>query len=247
MRTAFTYMFKDTRFNNKFFSIFILTFIMLALCSTPNLLDTPSITLTVKKVSNPFIYLLPYIGMILYIILCGYLCIGIKAIQQQTNNIILPFLNYKTTFLKGLKFFFSLSLLILLIVIFITSIKFISSFFLHNNSLEITTFILTGFFLLLYMPAFIWLFSAENKLTSFLAWKKARYCIRKNSTKYYINIGLLFLINIAGELVSKIILIIFNLVFNHNYFIWLITSFESSLILTYLSFVSIYLIAKSIK
>ena len=95
MREAFTYMFKDTMFGKKAFTYWFICFFTLLLAGAPEVFKTPIATQapTVNSVSNPFLIVLPLASILLYAILGGYYFTGIKAIFEQKNNIVLPFIN----------------------------------------------------------------------------------------------------------------------------------------------------------
>ena len=92
MREAFTYMFKDTMFGKKAFTYWVISFLALLLAGTLEVFKTPVATQApvVNSVSNPFLILLP---LLLFAILGGYYFSGVKAIFEQKNNIVLPFIN----------------------------------------------------------------------------------------------------------------------------------------------------------
>ena len=109
MREAFTYMFKDPRYNDKAMTFFIICFIAFALKASPEVLKINTMGLAqgpqVTPVSNPILLVvLPLIGTLFDWVLSGYCLTSIQAITKQNQNYILPFMNIGSSFVKGFKF-----------------------------------------------------------------------------------------------------------------------------------------------
>ena len=66
MKEAFTYMFKDPRYNDKAIVYFVICFIALALMATPEISNLNTVGLSqgpkITPVTNPIFIILPFIG-----------------------------------------------------------------------------------------------------------------------------------------------------------------------------------------
>lgn len=247
MKKAFTYMFQDPGYRKKTEIYFVICFFALALMATPELANigagvnpytqTPKIT----QVTSPMFFFLPLIGSAFSIILSGYYFTCVQAIAQQQNNIVLPFMNIWTSFVKGFKFFVTVILTSLVIGILYALCSFVGSFgIIIFSIILLLIFGLCG-------NAFMWLYSIEGKLTTFFAWKKAAILVKKNAGIYFRNLLLSILLIIAGAIVSTLFMLLFNYLLNNTYIAWILTSIEGAVIASYTAFVGMYLIAKSIK
>ena len=113
MREAFTYMFKDPRYNDKAMIYFIICTLSLSLMATPELANLNTLFANgpkVAPVTNPIFTILPLIGALFNWILCGYFYNCVQALTKQKQNYILPFLNIGSAFVKGFKFTISIIL-----------------------------------------------------------------------------------------------------------------------------------------
>lgn len=244
MREAFTYMFKDPRYNDKAIAYFVICTLSLALMGAPELAsintllaDGPKVTTT----TSPLFTILPVIGMVFNMILCGYYYTCVQALTRQNQNYILPFINIPSSFIKGLKLFIAVFLFLI-----VTGIA--CALFTFAGQLGVV--ICYTLFLLLFSicaNAFLWLFSNEGKISTFLAWNKAFKLISANSKTYFTNLIILGLITLAGALASTLFLFLFNFLVSNIYVAWILTSIEGAIIASYTAFVSMFLIAKSIK
>lgn len=242
MRDAFTYIFKDPGFGQKVVSFCMVFFVILSLLGAPQLTNTISSAPAVLKVSNPFLNWLPFFGVIISFALWGYSTVCIKAITQKQSNIVLPFFNFKNSILRGLRFFFAT-----LVYTLPLTIGFFMLIFAQNRLILTLLTLVVGVFVLYYFNALFWIYANEERLSSFFALKKATKYIKNNIKLYFTNLGLIFLINLLGILFSWISIYALSYMFNNVHFAWLATSLVSSIIATYIAFVGMYLIAKSIK
>ena len=242
MREAFSYMFKDPGFGQKFVPFCFVNFIALLLFGAPQLTSITSSVPTVLKVTNPFWYWLPFLGGIISFALFGYATVCIKAITQKTSDIVLPFFNFKNSILRGFRF--------LIATLGFTLIGVFSLFILTLTQawlLLILAIIILGGFALIYFNALFWIFANEERLSSFFAWKKATRYIKQNLKQYLNNLGIIILINLIASTLSGIIMYTMNYIFSTSHVAWIASSLTGSIISSYVAFVTIYLIAKSIK
>lgn len=237
MRYAFSYMFKDPGFGQKFVPFCFVNFIALLLFGAPQLTSITSSVPTVLKVTW-----LPFLGGIISFALFGYATVCIKAITQKTSDIVLPFFNFKNSILRGFRF--------LIATLGFTLTGTLSLFLLAIAQawlLLILAFIILGGFALIYFNALFWIFANEERLSSFFAWKKATRYIKQNLRQYFNNLGIIILINLVESTLSGTIMYTMNYIFSTSHVAWIASSLTGSIISSYLAFVTIYLIAKSIK
>ena len=250
MREAFTYMFKDTMFGKKAFTYWVISFLALLLAGALEVFKTPVATQapTVNSVSNPFLIVLPLASILLYAILGGYYFTGIKAIFEQKNNIVLPFINPWKNFVKGAKFGIAQSLptLILLAIIYLF---FLRTPLFATNIVKIFSIVLVVIFCtfyFIYTNAFYLLFANEDKIFAYFRWKKVCEMLKNTNKKiYFRNLFLVIIVDVLGGLLSSLFTYIFNFLVKNTYVAWIVTSAEGALIAGCTAFVTMYLVAKS--
>lgn len=247
MKEAFTYMFKDPGYRKKAEVYFVFCFIALALMATPELANISSGVCPyaqspiVTPTTSPILLFLPLIGMVFNFILSGYYFTCVQAITKQQNNIVLPFMNIWSSFVKGFKFF---------VAVILTSIVFgiLYALCVFGGPIAIGVFSLILLLIFgLCGNAFMWLFSIEGKISTFFAWKKAACLVKQNAGIYFKNWFLSGLLIIVGAIVSTLFMFLFNYLLENAYIAWIATSIEGAVIASYTAFVGMYLIAKSIK
>lgn len=245
MREAFTYMFKDPGYDKKAITYFVICLCSLALTMSPELanITTPNFAEAAKvaKPSNPIFTFLPIIGNFFSLLLAGYHLNCVEAITKQNQNIVLPFFNLATAFVRGIKnVIASLFMTLVLVLLFIPCII--------GGKIAIAVgTVLLILFLLYFFNALMWIFANEDKLTSYMAWKKAIKLVAQNKGTYFVNWLLLITLTIAGGILSSALMILFNFLLGNAYTAWLATSVESAIIASYVAFVGMYLVAKSIR
>lgn len=251
MREAFTYMFKDTMFAKKAFAYCFICFVTLLAAGAPDALKTTIVaqTPTIDSVPNPFLNLFLLIAILLYAILGGYYFSGIKAISEQKNNIVLPFINPWKNFTKGTKF----GIAYLLPNIIIAGIVYflIQTYITQFNIIVIPTIILAiAFcsFYFIYSNIFYLLFANEGKFLTYFRWKKACETLKNANKKvYFKNLFLVVFVNILGGLLSSSFNHIFNYLITNNHVTWVISSIEGAIIEGFTAFVTMYLVGKAIE
>ncbi len=249
MREAFTYMFKDTMFSKKAFTYWFICFLTLLLAGAVEVFKTPIATQapTVNSVSNPFLILLPLVSILLYAILGGYYFAGVKAIFEQKNNIVLPFINPWKNFVKGAKFGIAHSLPIIIIIaaiIYIFTHPFVNILIIYILILNLIC--ICALFYFIYSNAFYLLFANESKLLTYFRWKKVCEMLKNTNKKiYFRNLFLVLFVDILGGILSSLFNYIFNILITNSYAAWIVTSAEGALIAGCTAFVTMYLVAKS--
>ena len=248
MKEAFIYMFKDNCFWKKAITYFFVSFIaclfisysQINTCSGMCPVASKPTVISVNSIS-PIIYQL--IGIFINMIVAGYFLSSIKAITSQTSNIVLPFFSFRNNFVKGFKFNLS---------VFTTIILYSFTFGLLYSFYSTATFAKIGFIILLIFyiftgVAFVWLFAQEEKFITFFNFKKVIIKIKediKNYIKYVLIIAGILLISIAVTFVIE--LLISNFV-KDIIIAMVITTLITTVFATYINFVNMHLIAKSIK
>ena len=245
MREAFTYMFKDPGYEKKAIVYFVILFLATALSISPEFANMEMANFSNPKMyaetSNPIFIFFPLIANFFMILLGGYHMVCIQAISKQGNNIVLPFFNFKLAIVTGFKNLIANLLLIivtlLLFVPFLIILKVASAF----------VGVLFALFLGIIFNALTWIFAHDGKLTSYLCWKKAISLVKQNSRSYFVNLLVLGLLSLAGTIVIGILSLLFNFLLGNIYLSWIATAAEIAIIASYIAFVCMYLIAKSIK
>lgn len=249
MREAFTYMFKDPMFGKKAFTYWSICFLTLLLAGVAEAFKAPIATQTptINSVSNPFLTTLPLVSIFLFAILGGYYFSGVKAIFEQKNNIVLPFINTWKNFVKGVKFGIAQAIPILILVAIIYSLA-TPSFTTSNLIFATVLAIIFCTFYFIYSNIFYLLFANEGKFFTYFRWKKACETLKiANKKIYFRNLFLVIFVDILGGLLSSLFTYIFNLLISNHYAAWIITSAEGALIAGCTAFVTMYLVAKSIE
>lgn len=245
MLEAFTYMFNDNMLKKKALTYFV--FVLLA-----NLLTQISLIFAPPArgvVAPPQYYILSILSAIVMMIPTGYLISCIKAILEQNENPVLPFLNVKNNFVLGFKFFINILLLSLSVgVIFVLILipAAILSVILPKIFLYIfltILFIITFLAIIFYSPAFYCLLAKKEWYTAFFRFVRTTKVISLDIGNYLKRFGIIILLILAGGVVSSLV----NLLCPPNYIGATIMAFLLSVISSYTVFVFAHLTAKSVK
>jgi len=248
MKEAFTYMFKDNMFKKKAFMYFVFALIagFIVQCANTYLPSTP------KTVPPIQYYLLWLLGTFAMFIPQGYNLNCIRAIMEQRENPILPFMNIKNSFIIGFKFYLSLFIFMLGIVaasiVYCIIIGILSS--LHLQILSILMCLFLILFLLvfllvfiIYIPAFCCTFAKTELLTIFFRFVRVTKLIKQDIVNYFKYVGLYAVFFIGIFIIS----ILISIPFQGNIIGAFIIAFLTSLIGAYTSFVAAYLTARAVK
>ena len=190
---AFSYMFKDNKFWTKFGTLFILTFLCLLQTLFPE-----------NKESFKYLFFYGIVSLIVFgvnILYYGYLSAGIKSIAEQNDNFILPFFNFKTHGIIGLKFMvgglmFSFAAMLVFLIIGI-GCGIVYALIPPLGTILGIIFILAIFILLLvYCLAFYRIFAITQDIFAFFKIKEIFKSVKdnfKNYIKYLLTTLLLFI------------------------------------------------------
>ena len=252
MREAFTYMFKDNCFHKKAFIYFILSFIAMSVIAVADM-NTCSYGCPINqaKLITPTIKfdILCYrtIGLILHTLTLGYFITCLEAVIKQKDNILLPFFNLKLCFTKGLKLFLSIISTVIIYYILLFTYGAMSNFIpvLRPEFVNILSLLTILFYIFCY-NSFIYLYAQTNKFFSFFNFKVALLTIKNSQKTYFKYWSILVLIFVLSSIIVYIIESLLGKI-NNEYTVMLLTNFASSALQTYLTFVSLLLISKSIK
>ena len=246
MREAFTYMLKDNCYYKKALVFMILTFIETA-CLAYAQMNSCTGACPYSMNSGVFVpnktnaLLFQVIGLIFNLIVVGYFNTCLEAVTKQVNNIVLPFINLWNNFLNGLKYF---------VAVFIAALVYILSLgllYALNLYVAKTVSILVLLFYIIFSSAFLWLFANNKSFFAFLNYKKLFLKIKEAPKNYFKYLGFLAMLLIISATLKFIIDFIITLLPLNLLFTMLISTFFTSLLSAYFSFVFIYLIAKSLK
>lgn len=254
MREAFVYMFKDNCFSKKAFIYFLLSFcalffVALADITSSNIscltTQTPCILNTIK----PEIYGYQILSFLFDILIIGYFLSNLEALQKQNLNIVLPFFNLKLNFTKGLKFFAGVFITFLIYYLLITGFVILGFVF---TKIELHRFLpflvaLPIIFYVICYCSFMYEFANSNKILTLLNYKTLVLRIKNNLGNYFKHASCLILIFITGAIFAFLIECCFSFLFNNAYVVMILTNIISALINTYVAYVSIYLIHKSVR
>jgi len=242
MKEAFTYMFKDNKYPQKALTYFCCIFLaqfaaMYARLFTPSCLHCPA--------SSDYL-LWGNISSILMILPIGYQFNCIKSLIEQKENFIIPFFNFKTSLVTGLKV--TVATWVMILVWFIAGVVGVVAVGvvvgvagggLFVKGLGIIVLIAFFLFFLFYYTALMWIFAYKGWLTSFLRLGKAIQLVSKD-VKNYVNA---LVLNSIVCIVCGITLVIPVI----NLLTAIIAAIITSAISAYTIFVTSYITAKSIK
>lgn len=219
MKEAFCYMFKDNKILQKYIALVL--FILIPLIAI--------ISIKIKLIQMFFCLLL----IILSVALSGYWINCIRAIVQQSQGVVLPYINIKNNFITGLKWGLAqliLGLSVLILILFCLGLKSI----IPSLELIITLLciILFVFFIFL-VTAFVWIFASTDDIYSYTCIRKALKYIQLNKKSYFIAVILTLILDISFNVASKF--------FVHSYLLLLL-----ALVKPYFMFTTAYINAKAI-
>ena len=190
---AFSYMFKDNKFWTKFGVLFLLTFLCLLQAFFPE-----------NKESLGYLFLYGIVSLIVFVVnilYYGYLSAGIKSIAEQNDNCILPFFNFKTHGIIGLKFFvacllFFVVLVLLILLVGVADIILYAIVPIAGILIGIILSIVFSLICLIYGMAFFRMFAITQDIFAFFKIKEIFTSVKvnfKNYIKYLFSILLLFI------------------------------------------------------
>lgn len=241
MREAFSYMFKDNCLWQKtwiYITLLAIANILIGISKTGSHIIARPELLSTNPTSDT---LLSIAVFLIYFITAGYFLSVTEAIIKQNNNILLPKFNTVNNFIKGLKYFFAILLVMLCCLFVMIILKLVFS----SLCISILQLLIVGL-ISLYGCAFVWNFANNNSIFSFFEFKKVFKSVANAPLQYFKHIMLLGLIVIVGAILAIIAEFLISFIPSSPIAI-ILFSVISAFIDTYIALVSAYLIAKSIK
>ncbi len=246
MKEAFYYMFKDNMFKKKVLMYFCFAFIANLLIQYGNIFAPAN-----KNAIAPIqYYILNLLGFIVLLIPCGYGVSCLKALMEQNENPVLPFLNIKNSFILGFKLMLGIILLTIIFGIFYVAAAII--FAILSAALK-SSALIAGFYIIIplccilligiYTPVFSCILAKKEWYTTFLRFIRATKLIRLDAKTYFKGVGLFILTAILTSILNSP----FNLLLSGTLFAPLISAFAASIFSSYTVFVYAYIFAKTVK
>ena len=233
MKEAFTYMLKDNKIVQKALTYFGLILIS-GLCTNFSQFLTP------KHACNISIscLVLGLIGIFLSMITSGYGISCKRAIVEQKENIVLPFLKFGSNLFSGFKFGVAITLLVLAI----TAVIMISAIIgkLLSPVIPVIVIALLCLFIVCYAIAFTYIFVTTDSWLSFFKIKQATKIIA--SWQYWKNVLVMMGLSVISAVISSLVSFIFKGAADV-----IINTTVMSIIGSYFVFVFSYLVANCAK
>lgn len=246
MKKAFNYMFSDNHFFKKIITFFMYVFLLIY-CSNFSLTGCNG-TISLNFFNAIILMLICLLG---YSIFEGYKIAIIKSINiEKDKPIILPVFNIKKNFVLGIKYLISFLIFSIPIFCIIGAFGFIVGFvsmlnmpvFLTNTScillfLSIFAYII---YLICFLPANIIIFTKTSSIWSFYKFEEIFKLIKLNKREYIKSSLMFFILGIVIEECYRVSLILNN----QSIVLFTIITILMASIITYLAFVTCYVIAK---
>ena len=135
--------------------------------------------------------------------MCGYWLNCVKAVSEQKENIVLPFMNFKQNFIFGIRNYiagalFALGMAIVLLIPFVFS-----------GGENIISMIICFFMLLLILaitfiqPALTWIFVQTNDLFAYFRFDKAVNFVSQGKKQYTFAVLVLWLLNVLFSVLTS--------------------------------------------
>lgn len=240
MREAFSYMFKDNCLFQKtwiYITLLAIANILIGISKTgSHIIARPELLST-----NPTEGILIHLGVVIITMFTtGYFLSVISANIKQKNNILLPRFNAVNNFAKGLKYFFAVFLLIIIISVISGLLQ---SLF---GSIISTIFIgIIATFYFIYGCSFVWNFADSNNIFAFFDFKNSLKKVAQNLKNYFKHISLMWLITLSGAIIALVLEFIFSFIPSDLIAIVLF-SILGAFINAYVALTSAFLIGKSL-
>lgn len=240
MKEAFTFMFKDNLFKQKWAAYFCFAFLGSFLS---NLGNAPAIG-QLKLLAPLFILL----GVVIMLVPAGYIVACIRALKEQKENYVLPLFNIKHNLFTGFKFgvsIFILSFLFGAVFAIISLIIGIISGILNAKLVAIigiSLIMIIAFAIVLYYTlALNRVFADTDSWISFIKFKHATELIKKSS-QYTKGFWLFISINFLSGVISGILFALSA----KSIGCLAITTIISAAIASYVAFFNAFITAKAV-
>lgn len=247
MANAFNYMFKDNKYGQKALVLALIT-LLTQFCY--NTADTYKGCYSNVPPSAEY-YILNILGTLIHMFAIGYGFACIKALFEQNDNYVLPFINLKNSFILGFKNYIAIFLFTTILAIITLAPVVVGTIIGKPSTVPLivaaVVLALTLIYIILYTMAYAWIFAKTGSLTSYLRIKQATRLIKANKGTYWKAIGLFVLLILIFAIpyiaVAKICMafVMNKIVYN------VIISLAGAAITAYTSFVSFFITAKAIK
>ena len=251
MKQAFSYMFKDNMIKQKALTYFGFIFIAQFLTQWADVY-APEVKGAIPPIQYFILFILGFIAMF---IPTGYGVSCLKALIEQKENPVLPFVNIKNNFILGFKLTVSVTLLALTFMSIFAlgvGISFIpfavmqavsAIFMILMLILSIPLFIA----FVIYSPALYTIFAKKEWFTSYFRFIKSTKLIGEGVGTYFKGLGLIILVMIAFGIINGIFGMIFDIIFGKSVLFALLFTLITSVFSTYTVYVYAYITSKAVK
>ena len=246
MKEAFYYMFKDNMFKNKVLMYFVSVLLANFLIQYGNTFAPVD-----KNVAAPMQYhILNLLGFIALFIPCGYGVMCLRALMEQKENFVLPFLNIKNSFVLGFKLMSGIILLsiafglfYLILAIIFGVLAFILKMPTIMSVLYMTVLLLFVLLIVIFTPAFSCILAKKEWYTTFFRFIKSAKLIKNDVGNYFKGVGLFIAISILVAIINAPL----TFLLWKNVYGAFLSALIGSLISSYTVFVYAYIFAKTVK
>ena len=251
MKEAFYYMFKDNMIKQKALTYFGFIFIAQFLTQWADVY-APEVKGAIPPIQYFVLFILGFIAMF---IPTGYGVSCLKALIEQKENPVLPFVNIKNNFILGFKLTASFILLMLSFMsifslgVGISFIPFpvmraVSAIFMILMLILLIPFFIA---LVIYSPALYTIFAKREWFTTFFRFIKSTKLIGEGVGTYFKGLGLIILLMIAFGIINSIFGIIFGLIFGKSVIFALLFTLTTSVFSTYTVYLYSYITSRAVK
>lgn len=198
MKDAFCYMFRDNKIKEKMALYFCIAFIS-NVCSNIAQLFTKDI----NGAPDAKIIALIAAGLLVGLVTTGYSIACNRAIIEQRENVVLPFINFWRNMFTGFKFGVSIMLMIAVFTLMMIPFAFLSAVF---SPLIINLYIVAFvIFVACVGTALTYIFAVTDSWISFLKFKTAFKMIANSKWQYWSRVLLIVVIGILNSVVVSLI------------------------------------------
>ncbi len=246
MVNAFNYMFRDNKYAQKALTLGFIIFLSQLCLNTAYLYKNCGLNIP----PSAEYYILNILGSLINTFAVGYGFTCIKALCEQKDNYVLPFINLKHSFLLGLKNCIAVFLFTTILAL-ITFIPLIAGFIFRQSPLiplVLMSIILIGslIYIISYTLAYTWIFAKTDSMLSYVKIKLATQLIKSNKGSYWKAVGWFALITIAFVILVIIAAGILGIFIKDKVLCGVIMSLLAATISAYISFVGFFITAKAI-
>lgn len=240
MANAFNYMFKDNKYWQKALVLASIVFLSELNSNTANMYKGCCMAPSKEY------YILNILSTLIKMFALGYSFTCIKALCEQKDNYVLPFINLKNNFILGIKNYIA--------ILFISAIGYVlvfTGYFIEAPFIVLYIYIaISSILMLIYMTFYMmpcsWIFAKTGSVTSYLRLKQATQLIMTNKSTYWKAIAMFVLLAIITGIpevaISRLCMSFVDSKIVYN----LIDSSVAAIISAYPAFVIFFIVAKAI-